>query len=180
MVKSKAKGSGFEREISKFLTDWCGGDSKKCDWVWRCPSSGGKATILTSNTTMTGDLIPIHPDATFFFNIFSIECKTGYGNNNMEQLLKNVKNKTILSFWEQCLRDADKANRFPLLIYKNGPIKWVATSQKFLNYYGNNLKNLENIVYLNNDIEIIFYNFDNFFKTINIDVLKQLEKGKKC
>ncbi len=173
MAGSKAKGSGFEREVAKFLTGWCGGDPKVCDWVWRTPASGGKATILTSNTTMTGDLIPLHPDAAFFFEVFSVECKTGYGTNGMEQLLKDVKNKKILSFWEQATRDAELGNRYPLLIYKNGPIKWCATNQKFLNDYPEPL-NIKNIRYDDGKETIYFFNYDEFFQTITKENIKKL------
>jgi len=186
MVSGKRKGSGYEREVSKFLTNWAGGDAKKEDWYWRVPASGAKFTILESNKIMSGDIIALHPKGVFFTNVFSIECKVGYADAKFENLLKHNKNKVILDFWEQCTRDADKANKYPLVIYKNGPTNWVAISTSFYTEYSkidDQLEKLDNLVatikYNDASHNVRFYNFNDFFNSISPQHIKTLgEYGK--
>lgn len=113
---SKAKGSGFERVVSKRLTLWCSGQDKEY-WFWRTPSSGAMNT-LGHSTVAAGDIISIKPEGEWFLDKFSVECKVGYPNSNFHKHLKGVKNDEIRLFWEQCCGDADRASKLPMLIYK--------------------------------------------------------------
>ena len=111
------KGGDFEREVSKTLTRWLTGKEKPYMY-WRMPGSGGLATIHEENRGLTGDIRSLHPDAEFLTDCFSIECKTGYPRTSFWQHFKNLKNFSIKEFWQQCVNDAYKANKRPMLIYR--------------------------------------------------------------
>ena len=112
------KGGSFEREISKDLTEWLTG--KKIPYMyWRCPASGALATIHEANyQNLSGDIRPLHPDAEFLTNYFSIECKTGYPKTSLWQHFKHLKGFAIKNFWQQCVYDALHADKHPMLIYR--------------------------------------------------------------
>lgn len=114
---SKAKGSGFEREISKFFTEWLTGQSKEY-YFWRSPSSGAVSTITQGNGEISGDIIAIKPEGTTLTGKWSVEIKTGYPNSNFHKNLKGVKNDEIFGFWQQSVGDASRSNKQPMLIYK--------------------------------------------------------------
>jgi hypothetical protein len=111
------KGGDWEREISKTLTTWLTGAPKPYVW-WRMPSSGAMATISEENKELSGDIMPLRPEGAFLTDKYSIEAKVGYPNSSFHKHLKGVKNDEIKDFWEQCCRDAIKASKKPLLIYK--------------------------------------------------------------
>ncbi len=113
---SKSKGSEFERIIAKRLTLWISGQSKEY-WFWRTPSSGAMGT-LGNSVVASGDIISIKQEGEWFLNRYSIEVKNGYPNSSFHKHLKGVKNDEIRIFWEQCVRDATRADKLPLLIYK--------------------------------------------------------------
>jgi hypothetical protein len=112
-----AKGSTWEREVSKALTMWLTGKPKPYVW-WRMPSSGAMATISEENKELSGDIMPLRPEGAFLTDKYSIECKIGYPSSSFHKHLKGVKNDEILDFWKQCNRDADLADKKPMLIYK--------------------------------------------------------------
>lgn len=114
---SKAKGSSYEREISKFLTEWLTGQSKEY-YYWRSPSSGAVSTITQGNGEISGDIIALKPEGTILTGKWSIEVKTGYPNSSLHKFLKNVKNDEIEGFWNQCVGDSSRSKKQPMLIYK--------------------------------------------------------------
>jgi hypothetical protein len=114
----KAKGSAFEREISRYLTLWASGQTKDL-WYWRSPSSG--ALLKTSNQIcMAADIVGLTPEGQVLTDLFSIELKKGYPETNFFQYFKKGK-FNIESFWKQCCNDAWKAHKQPMLIYKKPP-----------------------------------------------------------
>lgn len=116
MANGKAKGSAWEREIAKALTMWVTGKEKPYVF-WRSPSSGALATISQSLDT-SGDIIAIRPEGKFLTDIYSIEAKNGYPAASFDKHLKKTKNNDIESFWKQCVSDAEKAGKMPMLIFK--------------------------------------------------------------
>ena len=77
-----AKGSGFEREVAIKLSLWMS-EGKRDDLVCRTDSSGGRATVRTQKNKITnkhffGDLRSADESAAPLFDIWSIECKSGY------------------------------------------------------------------------------------------------------
>jgi len=121
MKNSKGKGSAAERKIARFFTRWLTGQDKEL-YFWRSPSSGQLCTINVGNKSISGDLMALKPEASFLTDIFNIEIKDGYGNTDLFQHLKGIKNFNIESFWKQCTRDAYENDKLPLLIFnkKNG------------------------------------------------------------
>lgn len=123
MSNSKAKGSGWERDIAKLLTKWITG-SEKPYIFWRSPASGGLGTMKMAEN-VSGDIVAIRPEGTFFTDIFSVECKTGYPNACLFKHLRDVKSNEIEQFWTQCSTGAREDNKSGMLIYKkkgNQPI----------------------------------------------------------
>jgi hypothetical protein len=111
------KGSSFERDISKFLSKWLTGSEKPYQY-WRTPGSGSLCTIHEENAGLSGDIRALTSDAKFLTNAFSIECKTGYPGTSFWQHFSDTKTFKIREFWEQSCRDAKKANKLPMVIYR--------------------------------------------------------------
>src|SRR5574343_1296923 len=107
-INPKAKGSGFERDIAKFLTEWLTGQSKEY-YFWRSPASGGITTILEENGTIAGDIIALKPEATKLTNEYSIECKTGYPQSSFHKCMKVEKDDEITLCWKQACEAARKS-----------------------------------------------------------------------
>tara|TARA_R110000851_G_scaffold82872_2_gene181334 strand:- start:373 stop:888 length:516 start_codon:yes stop_codon:yes gene_type:complete len=105
-VNSRRKGNAFEREIAKLLntrfntTDFC-----------RSPGSGAFATthLLPQYMKVYGDLIT--PENFKFI----LECKSGY-DVTFEDIFKPKSD--LYKFIEQAKRDAKRADRDWLVIYK--------------------------------------------------------------
>jgi len=133
-----AKGGGYEGEISKefslYLTHM-----KTEDGVWRTESSGARATQKQKakqkliRPDMFGDITYTIPETKYWFDIFSIECKTGYAKKNKSKkkksttvtmwsiidLIDSQQKMTVFhEFWNQCLNDAIESEREPILIFR--------------------------------------------------------------
>ena len=133
-----AKGGSFEGEMSKefslYLTHM-----KTEDGVWRTESSGARATQKQKakqkliRPDMFGDITYTVPETKYWFDIFSIECKTGYAKKGkitkkqsttvtMWSLLDLIDSQQMMTefhkFWNQCLNDAINSNREPILIFR--------------------------------------------------------------
>ena len=118
MANGKSKGSAFEREIARFLTLWCSGQTETLHF-WRSPGSGSVATV-SRHMNIGGDIVSLTPEADVFTNLFSVELKKGYPDTDFFHYFKKAK-FNIESFWRQCCKDAQKANKQPMLIYKKPP-----------------------------------------------------------
>ena len=119
---ANGKGSAWERDISRFISKWMSGQDKEL-YCWRSPGSGAVATINLGNKAISGDLIPLKPEASKFFDIFSIECKNGYPGADPFKCITSSKGDDLRDFWIQACRDADKAEKLPMLIFKKKGVR---------------------------------------------------------
>lgn len=133
-----AKGGSFENEMSKefslYLTHM-----RTEDGVRRTEASGAKATSKSKakqkmiRPDMFGDITYCIPETKYWFDVFSIECKTGYAKKTKSKKKQNTtltmwsimdlidsqqKMTMFHEFWNQCLTDAIESNREPLLIFR--------------------------------------------------------------
>ena len=115
----KNKGSSFERDICRKLTKFVTG-SEKPEIFWRSASSGAKATQDAKSGVkghMGGDIVSVQDSQGMWLTEkFSIECKS-YADFFFDHLFTPGKGQ-IWKWWDQCRRDADDANKRPMLIFK--------------------------------------------------------------
>lgn len=133
-----AKGGTFENEIAQKISLWLtNGKSDEC--VRRTESSGARATQRSkkkkARDTMFGDICPADDTDSVqnFFKLISIELKSGYptGKAKLKSGNSTVTNwsfndiidsrqelNQFFKFWDQCLTDASKSQREPILIFR--------------------------------------------------------------
>jgi hypothetical protein len=137
-----AKGGNFEGEISKRLSLWFTNDMEETAF-WRTSSSGARATSRKKvnkdvQVDDFGDLKAESPMGKPLTDFFTIELKTGYAKKAKSKAKKhdgkevikitnwdildavdsNQGKPQIYQFWEQVERDAEIANKEPLLIFR--------------------------------------------------------------
>lgn len=103
-INSRSKGNKNERELAKLFKAWT-----KKEFA-RTPSSGG---LQWKSSNSKGDIV-CTTEGHYF--PFCIEAKN-YKDINFQHLLYLPKAK-IDEFWAQAKRDADKANKIPLLFMR--------------------------------------------------------------
>ena len=116
--KSNAKGSSFERLICRRLTEWITGKPIP-EIFWRSATSGAKATVdrkAGRDSNMGGDIVAIDPAGQPFIDRYSVECKNRKSYGRLENVIAGK--GELLEWWVQCARDAELAEKIPLLIYK--------------------------------------------------------------
>jgi len=118
----KSKGSGFEREVASKLSLWFS-EGERDDIFYRSHSSGGRFTMRgkTKKDTayQSGDITCSDPCGKGLIDKWSIECKTGYGNWGVLDLLdSNQKITQLEQFFKQCQEDAMKCCKHPILIFR--------------------------------------------------------------
>lgn len=172
------KGGDFERLISKFLSKWLTGKEKPYQY-WRMPGSGGLATIHEENVGLSGDIRALTPEAEFLTEHFSIECKTGYPKTTFWQHFKDIKNFNIKLFWKQCVDDADRAGKFPMLIYRKKGKKPIVGICPRTMYFIVDRKNMNFIMIGFNDgmRSLYLYDMDDFFNSIRPDDIRRMMNG---
>ena len=107
-INSKKKGDNNERIVASLLSEWTGVK------FTRVPRSGG--LDWKNNDTVYGDVVSTDRDFNF---PFSIETKAYKDINVGLNTLR--KNSIVFKFWQQCVWDAEKSGKIPmLLIRKNG------------------------------------------------------------
>lgn len=106
-VNSKAKGSTFERQVCKMLNE-----KFETDEFCRTPGSGAFATThkLPKHLQIHGDII-CPQNFSFVF-----ELKAGYSKVPMGDLFN--RNSELWKFARQVEKDAKKAEREPIIIWK--------------------------------------------------------------
>jgi len=167
---SKAKGSQFERDVCKMLSVWIQGTEKPY-LFWRMPASGGLATISELNKDLSGDIMPLDEDIKKWWP-FSIECKNGYPNTSFWQHFKGLKNFNIELFWRQCIDDAKKANKYPMLIYRKKGKKPIVGISEYV--YKTLRPNLPFIALNFTGMEMLFFfDMEQFFKDISPNEIKE-------
>jgi len=170
------KGGDFERVIAKTLTVWLTGKEKPYMY-WRMPASGGLATIHSECGELSGDIRSLHKDADFLTDTFSIECKNGYPKADFWHLFKSVKNFDLRNFWEQCVNDAQRASKLPMLIYRKKGKKIIIGIQE-KDRSSLNLTCLPTLIinFCMGDLPAAaFYDFESFWKNISIEDIKKLK-----
>ena len=188
-----SKGGNNEREISKFLTKWLTG-KKKPYMFWRQDASGGLATVHIENKHLTGDICSTHPDSKFFTDIFSIEAKTGYPKTSFWQHFTKV-NFALEEFWLQCLEDADKAEKQPMLFYrKKGRKQIVGINRYVQGWLHKKIWRLNHVVVCwspkkiphydpkfrqNPTQDSVLYDMSTFFKKVTPDDMRKLHGNIK-
>jgi len=107
--KSRDKGANFERAIAKHLREWLGDEWE----VKRNPTDRQKGK------TGAGEFEIVGP----FDFPYAIECKA-HESFEYSQLFKVPVSGPFISFWSQAKRQAEAAEKAPLLIFKrnNGPV----------------------------------------------------------
>ncbi len=85
-----AKGASFEREICKQLSLWWT-DNERDDIFWRSSNSGGRAKVRSKKGKRTsgqeGDICATDPIGLPLIQLCAIECKRGYKQVNMGNML---------------------------------------------------------------------------------------------
>ena len=183
MANGKRIGSSFERDCAKKLTGWLTGQQKEY-YFWRSPSSGGIATATGLNNELSGDLIPVKPEAKIWTDLFVTEIKIGYPQASLDLHLKANKSDPLMAFWEQVSFAANEANKYPFLIYRKKGMKviWAGfTEPVFKRLYKNYLKD-ERFIHLsweNEELEdTYFFDFDKFLNNVKPMVIKNFPKRK--
>ena len=170
-----ASGGNFERDVAKFLTVWLTGKKKPYKF-WRMPGSGSLATIHEENIGLSGDIRAISPEAEWFTEIWNVECKIGYPTTSFWQHFKGNKNFNIRDFWRQCVEDAKKADKRPMLIYrKKRQPEIVGVEPSFMkNYYIAPSITMNFEPNMNILPDVIFHNMKEFFNILTPDLMKEL------
>jgi hypothetical protein len=104
-INQRRKGKKGEQKAINFFKQWTGMDFKKS------PASGGLRGHVVEYTV--GDIICVEKNYVF---PISVECKF-YADINFAHLLYDV-NSEIFKYWDQCLEDAERAEKFPLLMMR--------------------------------------------------------------
>lgn len=104
-INSRSKGNKAERMAAAVFTEWTGRPFS------RTPSSGG---LNWKSQNVKGDIVCTKEGHYF---PFCVEIKH-HNRIDFNELLLNKKNRKVVSFWEQCLNDAKRANKVPLLLFR--------------------------------------------------------------
>jgi len=185
-----AKGGSFELEVGRDLSLlWSGG--KRPDLCRRTEMSGGRLTARSKKSNKLtkfqgGDLTFSDPSIKPFFEVFSVECKTGYTSNGKQKpwdaldfLDSRQKKPQLVQFWEQAVGDADKSKRIPLLVFRRNNRKAVVVMRKetygrFSGYYGDVLPSISLVFDSEKLVLIRWADFINWIDGIDPAVLKKL------
>lgn len=127
-INSRTKGSTFERRVCEILNQRFGVED-----FCRSPGSGAFASThkLPSHLKIYGDIITPAE-----FN-FTIECKKGYNKEALGSFFSPSSN--LRKFLKQAEKDADFADRLPMIIFKQDRNKTITILKlsevyKFLEY----------------------------------------------
>ena len=121
--QGKNKGSAFERDVCRLLTQWITG-SLRPEIFWRSASSGAQHTQMRKHgkeSRMPGDIMANGSEGSWLTDAYVIECKY-YKTFSWDAIFKNQ--GEILEWWKQVCRDAEESGKKPMLIFKknNYPI----------------------------------------------------------
>lgn len=170
------KGGTFERDVCKYLSIWLKGKEKPYQY-WRMPGSGALCTISEDNKNLSGDIRALTEDASFLTREFSIECKTGYPSTTFWQHYRDIKTFHIRSFWQQCVGDAKKSGKSPMLIYrKKGkkPIVGLDVNKAQVSYSLNALNSM--IIVFKKEYDLPWlqtFDMEEFFSTMSPGEMKK-------
>jgi len=177
MAKGKGKGSQWERDVSKYLTNWLT-NQKSEYYFWRSPGSGSVATISGTNPSLHGDIIPLKPEAEKICSKLIFECKNGYPSTSLDNHLKNNKNDPLKSFWLQVYKQAyNECSKYPILIYKKKGYKdpWVGINSvlhRMLYYHLSEMKYVC-LYWEDEQLDLILFNMKQFFDNITPQIIEE-------
>jgi hypothetical protein len=150
-------------------------------YFWRSPGSGSVATINLGNSAISGDIIALKPEASWFTDIFSIEAKNGYKDYSFDKVLKKNKSDPMLSFWEQATGDARSANKLPMLLYRKKGLKpWCGICERSYEVLKGIVDPVRSItIHWENMLpDIYLYDMEEFFKVVTVhDVYDMFKSG---
>jgi hypothetical protein len=119
-----AKGSQFERDICRQLSLWWS-EGKRDDVFWRTSGSGARAKTRSYKGKKTfgqnADIQATDPIGQPLIDLFSIECKRGYSNKLLSNLIDapDSLNKELQKCFIQVLTDTkNSGSPFWLLVIK--------------------------------------------------------------
>jgi len=117
------KGSSFERDIAKKLSQWWTQDleSERDDIFWRTSGSGARATSRTKAHKKTayeyGDLTFTDPIGKPFIDCFLIECKCGYTDEiDVLDFFHREDTSILFQWWDKAVKEAEEAGRKHVLL----------------------------------------------------------------
>ena len=174
----KAKGSAFEREVSKILNIWLTGKEKPYVF-WRSPSSGALATIHIENEDMSGDITGFSEEAKVICSVINFELKTGYKETSIDKFLKYNKTDKLKEFWVQCINDCNN-KKFPMLIYRKKGLNtpWVCIDKDLYEKLKVKLSGFRYITLHFRDIrDMYMFEMKEFFDVIKPGDIKEIADG---
>lgn len=164
-INGRRKGGKAERVAAALFSTWTGYKFSKT------PASGG---LNWRSAHVAGDIVCTE-EGKFF--PFCVEVKT-YKEINFDHLLYLDKPK-ILTFWEQCIRDAQKAKKIPLLMMRyNG----LPSNFFFCTMYVNHINLFKSQINLKRSLvfgDIIIFRSTALFKTGYLPIKKILKTDIK-
>jgi hypothetical protein len=204
---ARDKGQKFERETARAISLWWSGGERD-DVFWR---NRVRITSKAFNAQQQcGDLQACHTSGLVFTEIFSIELKSGYSKKKTDstkkkiaagkavkaQKVRNVPwdllevidsaviddNLVILSFWKQCLSDAQLSGRIPILIFKrdfHSPVVVVDPVDFlfFQDWCGPFPPRRLRLIGI--DLDLCFYRYDDFFEWLTPEAVMALHNSTK-
>lgn len=131
-INQRRKGKAGEKKAINFFEAWTGMSFKKS------PASGGLRGHVAEYTV--GDIICVEKNYIF---PYSVEVKN-YADINFAHLLYDSKSD-IIKYWEQCVDDSKRAEKFPILLmrYNGLPANFFFVAMSYEDYKllkNNNIK----------------------------------------
>lgn len=109
-----AKGSSWEREVARQISEW-GTGRRNPPQLWRSVNSGGWAH---GEDRHAGDLTPNGPWGEWFLSMFAIETKHGYEKDMDFWKLFSQSEPVLWGWWEKIYKEATDCGKCPILIVK--------------------------------------------------------------
>ena len=174
-----AKGSSYERDISKLLSLWFT-EGKSEVGFYRTAGSGGRATSRHRgnkevNAEEFGDIKAETKECKPFTDTFVIELKTGYATKTktkdgtkqvnwslLDEIDSKQKETQFFKFWNQVTRDSQLSKKLPLLIFRRN------NKQSCIAMHYDIYKYLRSIVFDKNHVDKLLVFHSNEYKSIII------------
>lgn len=177
-----AKGGNWERDVCKFLSKWVSGHEKPYIF-WRTGGSGGVFTVSEGKAGeyFSGDICAIREEGKFLTEKFSIECKTGYKEASFDKHFKYNKSDPFKSFWIQVVNDSQKANKYPMLIFrkKGMTTPWVCIGKDVYDIISLYLYDIRRLhICWRNLPETVIFEYKEFFERIKPEIIEEDINGK--
>ena len=139
MAKGKGKGSKFERDVCRQLSNWWS-KGERDDIYWRTSGSGARATQRSKAKKQTygqyGDIQASDPIGYPLMRLCCFELKRGYPNVSICDLLELNKGGTFAKWLKQAWKSTRLGGSFypTLIIKKNNRDALICFPDEFNNY----------------------------------------------